>query len=533
VKGKVLILSFSLLSSGFGLAAQQASLAGTTVDAIAHKPLSGVHVRLVIRLPGVPPAVYGAISDASGHFSIASMAPGTYAVIGERAGYVYISAPTIALKDGQPLTDFKLEMTPQTIISGRVMDEYGDPVQGVPVEALPVSEDTGKAHFYTPLNSPSSTTDDHGEFRIRGAPGKYRLRADVQNLGFERVPETRGDSDSTALYVVTYFPSVASLDRATVLDAVAGREADGNEIRLVRQHTLTIRGVVNGRPDSSTPVFISQTSSSDSETGVGQAQADPDGKFALAGLQPGTYRLTAISLSAESPLRSRTTEVRLDDTDVSNVELTLIAGEQLTGTLEMQGSREKATVLLEPYGVRGLDVPQPPGGDVAKDGAFRIHDVFPGQYQVRVQPLPENSYVKELRLNGEAVNGILDLSSGVRGSTLKVKVSPDGGEISGTVQDGNGDRLVNTPASVFLVSDAPKIRGRDIFHVTPDGKYTIHGIPPGKYRLFAVEESQYELDGSGVQEAMAAKAAEIEIVEGSRVTEDLKLMKEQDANAKQ
>jgi hypothetical protein len=92
---------------------------------------------------------------------------------------------------------------------------------------------------------------------------------------------------------------------------------------------------------------------------------------------------------------------------------------------------------------------------------------------------------------------------------------------------------VNTPASVFLVSDSTKIRGRDIFHVTPDGKYTIHGISPGKYRLFAVEESQYEPDGSGVPEAMAAKAPGIEIVEGSRVTKDLKITKEEDANAKQ
>lgn len=176
MKGKVFILSFSLLSSGFGLAAQQTSLAGTTVDAIAHKPLSGVDVRLVIRLPGVPPAVFGAISDASGHFSIASMPPGTYAIIEERAGYVYISAPTIALKDGQRLTDFKLEMTPQTVISGRVVDEYGGPVQGVPVEALPVAEDAGKAHLYTSLNSMSgNNTDDRGEFRLRGAPGKYRL----------------------------------------------------------------------------------------------------------------------------------------------------------------------------------------------------------------------------------------------------------------------------------------------------------------------------------------------------------------------
>jgi hypothetical protein len=42
-----------------------------------------------------------------------------------------------------------------------VVDEYGDPVEGVPVEALPVAEDAGKTHLYTPLNSMSgNNTDD-------------------------------------------------------------------------------------------------------------------------------------------------------------------------------------------------------------------------------------------------------------------------------------------------------------------------------------------------------------------------------------
>ncbi len=41
--------------------------------------------------------------------------------------------PNLAIKPGEHLTGYQLEMTPRAVIAGRVVDEAGDPVQGVRV----------------------------------------------------------------------------------------------------------------------------------------------------------------------------------------------------------------------------------------------------------------------------------------------------------------------------------------------------------------------------------------------------------------
>jgi len=60
----------------------------------------------------------------------------------ERAGYLHVQAkgstgiPNLAIKPGEHLTGYQLEMTPRAVIAGRVVDEAGDPVQGVRVLRL-------------------------------------------------------------------------------------------------------------------------------------------------------------------------------------------------------------------------------------------------------------------------------------------------------------------------------------------------------------------------------------------------------------
>lgn len=54
MKAQVLILSVGLLLFGVGASAEQASLAGSVVDAVTHKTLGVVHVRLVIRYQKMP-----------------------------------------------------------------------------------------------------------------------------------------------------------------------------------------------------------------------------------------------------------------------------------------------------------------------------------------------------------------------------------------------------------------------------------------------------------------------------------------------
>ena len=70
------------------LRAQQGSLEGTAIHAVTREPLSRVHVRLVTAgFAGITGA-YGAMSDRTGHFSIATIRPGTYILEPELAGFL-------------------------------------------------------------------------------------------------------------------------------------------------------------------------------------------------------------------------------------------------------------------------------------------------------------------------------------------------------------------------------------------------------------------------------------------------------------
>jgi len=47
--------------------------------------------------------------------------------------------PNLTIKPGEALTGYQLEMAPRAVISGRVVDEAGDPVQGARVQSVPVT----------------------------------------------------------------------------------------------------------------------------------------------------------------------------------------------------------------------------------------------------------------------------------------------------------------------------------------------------------------------------------------------------------
>src|SRR5712692_10331696 len=120
--------------------AQQASIEGVTVDTVTKAPVAGVHVRLVTGSSSNMTGAYGAISDREGRFSIATIRPGTYIVFPERSGYLYAvsradaAIPNIMVHPGEHLTGVRIEMAPRAMVSGRVVDEFGDPVQGVNVQ---------------------------------------------------------------------------------------------------------------------------------------------------------------------------------------------------------------------------------------------------------------------------------------------------------------------------------------------------------------------------------------------------------------
>ncbi len=368
-----------------GAYAQQATLEGITVNAQTQQPMAGVHVSLVsigvgTNLPE-PDDAYGAISDRAGHYSIGNIRPGNYTLTPKHAGFVYFSekdaaaTPTITLKPGENNLDFRIPMTPEAIVTGRVIDEFGEPVQAVTVRAV----STLGAVPYG-VWSMRTETDDRGEYRISGIPGSYYVEASVHPLESSGPAEIRTDGSATSSYATAYYPGALAKERAKAVEFAAGKELTGIDIHVAHQKSLKISGVVTGIPaaGSAGAADARATVTIRVYYGGGEAVndtvADANGHFEFAGLAPAEYHVDATyppvvagGDSLQSPVMKATIE-----TDDAVVNLPVSAGTDMTGTLLVEGTPpgqhpgEKWTIRL---------APSDPDGTPTKGGAgWDLHD---------------------------------------------------------------------------------------------------------------------------------------------------------------
>lgn len=524
------LLSILLTFCGV-VSAQDASLEGITVSAVTGMPMPGVHVKVftgtfTMGFDGTEHRVYGAKSDRAGHFSISQVVPGSYFYLGEATGFVTMRKesgnfpfPGLVLKPGDHVNALRVELTPEAVLSGRVLDEFGDPVQGFFVQASRVSIDDPAG--YTPSGG-RAVTNDRGEFRIPTGPGKYYLKATARQGAYER-PEVRKDNSTAATYAPTYFPSAASTERATAVDAGPGATVTGIEIRLASQHAFTISGTVSGLPPGSQcQINMRYGESAIALNEFKSLYCGPDGHFSFPGIHAPVVILFG-SASGGVRLQTLTTEVKPNDADVANIDIPLVAGVEVSGVL-VGDTGERRTVTLQPAGIHRYMTPGV-SADSAKEGVFHIPNVFPGKYTVKVHPLSPNSYVADLRLDETPVpNDELDFTHINPASKLKIAIGKDGGEVSGAVLDKDGQRVIDSDAAVFLFQGSITAFNASPAQVSKQGTFSIDGIRPGKYKIFAVDAMRSgALDGEKSLNRLMAEAEEIEVGPSARITKDLKV----------
>ena len=523
------------------LRAQQASVEGIAIDSVTKQPMAGVHITMRPLSDDSGMDRYGAISDRDGHFSIATLPPAEYLLIAQRNAYVQLPPEeprrpflTVKVNPGDRLTSLSVEMTPHALIAGRVLDEFGVPVQNVSVEAM--SADTGTTRI-------SRVTDDRGQFRLALPPGKFYVHTQ-ENRSAEfnpfGTPEIRSDGLGPPVYGPTFYPGVATKDRATLVELAAGQEVAGIDVHLARTRSVTVSGIVTGFPENPASHAFTTIQLFSAELSQGQApamrfaQAAPDGTFSITGLTPGHYRLQArLDLpGADSHLQSAAVEVRPESADETGVKLALVPGEAVTGTLVIEGDpadsapKEKLTVRLEPDRMSGMPYNGPSkGAEVGEHGAFRLEQVFPGRLRVLVLPLPANAFIKSVRLgDAEASDEWLDLSRGVSGASIQVTLSRNGGQVVGKVLGDDGEPLHGSQTYVILSASPEDFGPQNVRPVDAESKFKFTGLHPGKYRLIVLDPRQGSMDIRSGMKALFAKAPEIEIHEGDRIVKDVKVM---------
>jgi hypothetical protein len=485
-------------------AQEQGALRGITVNSTTGAALRGVHIRLAPPPFGsdVPTVAYGALSDDAGQFAMAAVSPGTYLLHAERPGFFYAPSakdgppsPMLTIKPGQQLENVRIEMAPRAIVSGHVLDEKGNAMAWVPVHVSVASPRDIVLQLTLELSDlrMSFRADERGEYRIALPPGKFLVHAQGESRD-----DTRADGTlEPVFYDNTYYPAAADEKSAAIVEARAGQETAGVDIRMVRKPLLRIAGIVTGLPASTAATVHIRR---DMYNEGAELKAAPEvkwipvrnGNFSVWRVPPGKYAFSAEGRTPDGrSLKSITVDVELADSNVDNIALKLIPEFDIGGQIQWDG-QPPHTDQLQNAAVRlgrpadGGDWPGTEAamwGRIASDGAFRIPSVTVGRRALALEGMPENVYIKSVTLGtGEMPDRTLDLRGNPGDARLTVLLSAAGASISGVVTDSHGPRA---KVSVYLA-----LASHD--HVIPrtaetaaDGSYSFHGVPPGKYKLYA------------------------------------------------
>jgi hypothetical protein len=163
-------------------------IVGQVVDAESGRPIGETVVPLMPTVTGpVNPMTAIAtaqklITDENGRFVYYQLAKGRYSITTAKPGYVSGVYGKIVprgpgsqldLADGERMTDVRILMWKHAAITGRVVDEAGEPMVGVEIRVRRATLVSGRPGF-SPVQFGAITTDDRGVYRVPALdPGNY------------------------------------------------------------------------------------------------------------------------------------------------------------------------------------------------------------------------------------------------------------------------------------------------------------------------------------------------------------------------
>ena len=515
-----------------------AAITGTVTRADTHLPLKNVQVSVMGRGQGTPDAadgdelesaqVYHASTntDEKGQFEFADVAAGTYYVRAAHTGMVMKSTQPgdtqlITVQAGKS-QNLSLIMIPGGAITGRVLNEEGEPMQNVSVAAMRYVYTMAGRHL---TEAKQATSDDKGEYRLFSLkPGAYLLVADTTRRSYEdggtgfmlggRSGSSKAKQEQK-IYAPTYYPSESSPEQASPIMLKPGDEAQAN-FTLARVAGHHISGKISGitipksadKPEQFRCMVFAKRPGSPFP--VAFAVMDKDSTFDLGPIVPGKYTISAMQVQAESEgAITGSKEVLIGSTDVTGVNLSLHKGStQVRGVVRAEGDSKldysKLFVVLMPAGDTDSESADTAEGfangsgfgEVGKDGTFKL-DVEPSAkaYQVVLSargPGLEDWFTSKILFAGKDVveSGLKIADTEQR--SLEVVVSDKGATLEGTVLDGEKKPFAN--AEVMALPSEPKLRKRFalIQKTTADqqGHFKLRGVRPGEYIIFALENPQ-------------------------------------------
>jgi hypothetical protein len=488
---------------------------GRVFAADTKRPLR--RARITVNAPGLGGEGRTTSTDADGRYEIKELPAGRYTVAANRSGYLRLTygqrrpfeqGKPLQVADNDVVSNIDFLLPRMSLITGRIVDETGEPISGVRVLAMRTAYFEGRRRLVPVANGPITMTDDTGQYRILGlTPGSYFVMSDVRETWTVNV----NGVEQTLAYAPTYFPGTSSVSDARRITVGVGEEASNNDFPLVPGRAASISGMATdsqGRPLAGRQVLVMQAFRGPGfgmflTSGPGATVA-ADGTFRVRNLPPGEYTVTTRTTTESGGVSEQETAsvpIVLEGIDLDNVVLATSSGWSMSGQVMTEDGTAPAgspagfrITARAVNGDQGLPPPGPPGAN-ADSGRVRENWTFSatgiaGPARIRAT-VPDGWIVKAIIQDGRDVTDtVFDARSGDVVSGFQVLVSDRVNSVSGQITDDKGAPLTDGTVLVFSADPSKWADDSRFVQATrPDqsGKYQIRGLPPGEYLAAAID----------------------------------------------
>jgi hypothetical protein len=394
----------------------------------------------------------------------------------------------------------RIPLIPVASISGTVLDENGEPIGGVSVQAIAVKASLSGAEY---VASETSQTDDRGRYNLLDlTPGDYlvRLAGETASTGYF-VGALNLNNDHRGMTPL-YYPNATSESAATVLTL-----APAAKTTVDFQHPSEPAFDVNGQLSGFFPQAWTQLRlyRDGDRQPVGRAFVNiTTGQFRLTDIPRGNYTLRVEQYQAEPPLSLAAEEpLTIAGQPIRDFIVSMARGVDIPVAVSYEeGAREdengQIQIWLEPLhsrenfrqsviGGKRTFIPDgavqqgAPAPDAATTQPRLFSNVLPDRYKLIVQSFQGENYLASVKLGDlEVLHGEFPIGS--EPGELHVTVRGDSASVEGQVTFQSKPAL---GAQIYLVPASGDSTGTKFGFGGPEGHYEIKGVPPGDYRIHA------------------------------------------------
>jgi hypothetical protein len=498
---------------------------------------------ILITSPALPSS-RSVSTNSDGRYEIRDLPPGEYSLKAERGGYLTLAygqrrpgepGKPLALAEGQTAKAIDFALPRVGVISGRVIDEVGEPIAHVNIWVMQSTYYQGARRLVAVGGFDAHTsTDDGGQYRVVVPPGDFVVMGQIR----ETWP-LEGDPKQMFGYPPSFYPGVIAPADAQRIKVGVGQEVGNIDFALVPERTSRVSGTVfnaAGTPVAGESVTLSQEVGGPQMTShfpsSNTARTGPDGDFSVSNVQAGEYVLAVRTAAVDDqPAQEARQIVQVAGIDIDGLVIVIGSGGAVRGRVASDDGTpvpgvDRLAVRARPLtrAARMSRLGSEGNGRVNADGAFELKALM-GPVVLSIGTLTGDWTLKAVELDGRNLaDDPIEVRHGETVSGVRVVLTNRPTHVRGALLNEQQQPAEGTV--VIFPEDTSRWRedSRTVRSARPDqhGEFSIKGLPAGKYLIAAVD---YVQDGEWYDPEFLAdlrpRAERLSLAEGESKRIDL------------